>query len=116
MPASLTPKSPDKSLAKSPVSDLGATSAEVQPLSPTSAVAIEPSLATAWWSAPWQTQSAWAESYWQAWHTMAWMPWNMVLSAWQMADSYMPSTEPPRGLWHSAMGQPQLGCTPPQNR
>ena len=96
-----------KTRAESLASGTTAASTAIQPQ-----VATQQSLMTAWWVAPWQVQAVCAESYWQAWHTMAWMPWNMVLSAWQLADSQMSSTEHPRGLWHSALGQPKLGCRP----
>ena len=40
-----------------------------------------------WWGPQWQMQQALQQSYWQTWQRLAWMPWNLVLSAWQVADT-----------------------------
>lgn len=63
----------------------------------------------AWWAPQWEMHNSLSKSYWDAWQTMAWMPWNMVLSAWQMADAHAAHTAHlPRGLLQSSMGQIDL--------
>ena len=61
-----------------------------------------------WWTTHWDMHQAWLLSYWQAWQTVAWVPWNMVVSAWQIADVHAADKEPHRGVLHSALGEIDL--------
>lgn len=72
----------------------------------------------AWWQHSLQQQLAAQQSLWDTWTVWAWIPWNLSLSAWQMAEMQTPTiaSAAPSGMLFSMLGgnPPSMTSAPPQ--